>query len=116
MDVWFHSDGQIRDILPDLIEIGVDVINCQATLIGLEWIAENVRGQIAFRTDIDRQWALPFGSPAEVRELVHRVFEACGTGQGGIIACGEVGPEVPVANVRAMYETFAMYAPWPPRN
>jgi uroporphyrinogen decarboxylase len=114
MDVWFHSDGQIRDILPDLIEIGVDVINCQATLIGLDWIAENARGRIAFRTDIDRQQVLPFGSPAEVRELVHRVFEACGTVEGGIIACGEVGPEVPIANVRAMYETFAMYAPWPP--
>jgi hypothetical protein len=38
-----------------------------------------------------------------------RTFEACGTAEGGLIACGEVGPDVPPANIRAMYEAFHEY-------
>jgi hypothetical protein len=109
MHVWFHSDGRINDIFGDLIEIGVDVINSQIKVVGLDWVAANVRGRIAFRTDIDRQHVLPFGSPAEVKEEVQRTFEACGTAEGGLIACGEVGPDVPLANIRAMYEAFREY-------
>ncbi len=109
MHVWFHSDGRINDIIGDLIEIGVDVINSQTKVVGLDWVAQNARGRVAFRTDIDRQHAMPFGSPSEVKEEVHRTFEACGTPDGGIIACGEVGPDVPMENIRAMYEAFREY-------
>jgi uroporphyrinogen decarboxylase len=105
-DVWYHSDGHINDIAVELVEIGVDVLNCQVAVVGHDWIARNLRGKVAFRTDIDRQRVLPFGSPSEVKEEVHRTFAACGTPEGGIIACGEIGPDVPLANVRAMYEAF----------
>ena len=106
MDVWYHTDGQVRDIFGDLIEIGVQVINCQVPVVGHEWIARNVRARVAIRTDIDRQRVMPLGSTTEVKEEVHRTFEACGSSRGGIIACGEVGPDVPLENIRAMYEAF----------
>ena len=106
MDVWYHTDGQVRDIFGDLIEIGVQVINCQVPVVGHEWIARNVRARVALRTDIDRQRVMPLGSTTEVKEEVHRTFEACGSSRGGIIACGEVGPDVPLENIRAMYEAF----------
>jgi uroporphyrinogen decarboxylase len=106
MDVWYHSDGFINDIFGDLIEVGVDVINCQVAVVGHDWIAANARGRIAFRTDIDRQHTLPFGSAAQVKEEVQRTFETCGTPDGGLIACGEVGPDVPLENILAMYEAF----------
>ncbi len=106
MHVWFHSDGHINDIIPDLIEIGADVINCQISVIGHEWVSQNMRGKVAIRTDIDRQYILPFGSPEEVKEEVRRTFEACGGLEGGIIACGEIGPDVSLKNIRAMYEAF----------
>jgi uroporphyrinogen-III decarboxylase len=109
MDVWYHTDGQVREILGDLIEVGVQVVNCQVPVVGHEWIAKNVRGRAAFRTDIDRQRVMPFGSASEVKEEVHRTFEACGTSQGGIVACGEIGPDVPLENVRTMYEAFREY-------
>ncbi len=109
MDVWFHSDGFVNDIIGDLIEIGVDVINVQVAVVGHDWIARNARGRVAFRTDIDRQKVMPFGSPAEVAEEVHRTFEACGTPAGGLIACGEIGPDVRLVNVRSMYEAFRRY-------
>jgi uroporphyrinogen decarboxylase len=109
LDVWFHTDGTVNEIIGDLIEIGVDVVNVQAAVVGHDWIARNARGRVAFRTDIDRQRILPFGSPAEVKEEVHRTFECCGTRHGGLIACGEVGPDVPLENIRAMYEAFREY-------
>jgi len=109
MDVWYHSDGHINEIIGDLIEIGADVINAQVAVIGHDWIASNARGKVAFRTDIDRQNVLPFGSPARVKEEVQRTFEACGTPEGGIVACGEIAPEVPLQNIVAMYEAFLEY-------
>jgi uroporphyrinogen decarboxylase len=108
-DVWFHTDGYANEILGDLIEIGVDVINVQAAVVGPDWIARNLRGRVTFRTDIDRQRVLPFGSPAAVKEEVQRTFEACGTDRGGLIACGEIGPDVPLENIRTMYEAFREY-------
>lgn len=109
MHVWFHSDGHINDIVSDLIEIGVDVINCQISVMGHNWIYQNMRGNVAIRTDIDRQYILPFGTPSEVKEEIQRTFEACGGPNGGIIACGEIGPDVPLKNIRAMYEEFRDY-------
>ena len=81
----------------------------EVAVIGHDWLADNIRAKVAFRTDIDRQQVLPFGSPAEVKEEVHRTFAACGTSTGGIIACGEIAPDVPLENIRAMYEAFAEY-------
>jgi len=109
MDVWYHTDGHVNEILGDLIEIGVRVINCQSSIMGHDWMAQNARGKVAIRTDIDRQRILPFGSPSEVKEEVHRTFEACGTPEGGLVACGEIHPDVPLENVRAMYEAFWDY-------
>lgn len=104
--VWFHSDGFVNDIIGDLIELGADVLNVQTAVVGHDWIARNARGRVAFRTDIDRQRVLPFGTPSEVKDEVQRTFEACWTADGGLIACGEIGPDVPLANVQAMYEAF----------
>jgi uroporphyrinogen-III decarboxylase len=111
MDVWYHTDGRINDIFGDLIEIGVNVINCQVAVVGHDWVAANVRGKVAFRTDIDRQKVLPFVSPTQVKEEVQRTFEACSTPAGGLIACGEVGPDVPLQNIQAMYDAFREYSP-----
>jgi len=109
MHVWFHSDGFINDIVPDLIEIGVNVINCQTSVMGNDWVAKNMREKVAIRTDIDRQYILPFGSPQEVREEVLRTFKACGSSKGGIIACGEIGPDVPLDNIHALYKAFVEF-------
>ena len=53
-----------NDIFGDLIEIGVDVINSQVKVVGLDWVAANVRGKVAFRTDIDRQHVCRLRRPA----------------------------------------------------
>jgi uroporphyrinogen decarboxylase len=105
LDVWFHSDGNILAIIPDLIGLGVDVLNCQVSVIGLDRLQPFV-GEVCFRTDIDRQHVLPFVTPAQVKRFVHHLFETLGTADGGIIACGEVSEDVPIENIAAMYEAF----------
>ncbi|HAL44541.1 MAG TPA: hypothetical protein DCP47_01245 [Phycisphaerales bacterium] len=109
MDVHFHSDGNIIEILPDLIELGVKVINCQLAIMGLNEIKKSFAGKVCFRTDLDRQSIMPFGTPAQVREHVKLVFDSVGSKKGGIIACGEIGPDIPIENIRAMYDVFMNY-------
>jgi uroporphyrinogen decarboxylase len=104
LDVWFHSDGNIAAILPDLLELGVDVLNCQSSIIGLDKLKPLV-GKMAFRTDLDRQQLLAHGTPEEVKRGVNELFHALGTPEGGIIACGSI-EDVPLENIAAMYEAF----------
>jgi len=108
LDVWMHSDGYILEIIPDFIEIGVDVLNCQSSVIGLEHI-EEFAGSLCFRTDLDRQRIMPYASPPEVKDHVFETFEALGTSEGGIVACGEISEDVPLENIRAMYAAFLEY-------
>lgn len=106
MDVHFHSDGNIIEILPDIIELGAKVINCQLAVIGLDEIKKNFAGKVCFRTDLDRQNIMPFGTPRDVREHIEQVFDSVGSKKGGIIACGEIGPDIPLENIRTMYDVF----------
>jgi hypothetical protein len=52
---------------------------------------------------------MPFGTPDEVRDHILDVFSHLGTEKGGIIACGEIGPDTPIENIRVMYVTFMNY-------
>ncbi len=96
--------------MPDLLELEVDVLNCQSSVMDLNQLKEYA-GKICFRTDIDRQNVLPFVSPAEVKEFICDLFHYLGTPNGGIIACGEISEDVPLENIRAMYEAFTEF-PW----
>ncbi len=109
LHVHFHSDGNILEIIPDLIDIGVRVLNCQAGVIGLDVLKKGFAGSVCFRTDLDRQKIMPFARPDEVKRHVRDVFDHLGTPRGGIIACGEIGPDTPLPNIRAMYEAFMEY-------
>jgi len=108
--VYFHSDGYIMDIIPDLAEIGVDILNPQFSCFNLEELAETVHDKICVSSDIDRQYVLPYGSPTEVKEYVRRVIELFShDGRGGLICRGEINIDVPLRNVEAMYKAFNKY-------
>ena len=104
--VFFHSDGQIASIYPDLIEVGIDAINSQLFCMDIEALAAKHRGKITFWGEIDRQYALAFGSPDDVRAAVRRVRRALDDGQGGVIAQCEWGNDTPRANVEAVFEAW----------
>ena len=104
--VFFHSDGNIESILPDLIEIGVTAINSQLFCMDIEAIARRHRGQVTFWGEIDRQRTLPFGTPDDVRAAVMRVRRALDDGRGGVIAQCEWGNRDPYQNIAAVFETW----------
>ena len=104
--VFFHSDGHIADIIPDLIEIGVDAVNSQLFCMDIEQLAATHKGHITFWGEMDRQHILPFGSADDVRDAVRRVRRALDDGRGGVIAQCEWGLRDPAANVAAVYETW----------
>jgi len=108
--VYFHSDGHILEIIPDLYEVGVNVLNPQFSCHRLEQLADVVRGRLCISSDVDRQYVLPRGTPAEVDNYVKRVIELFGLGNdGGLIGRGEVSIDTPLENVEAMYRAFRKY-------
>jgi uroporphyrinogen decarboxylase len=104
----FHSDGMVLPIVPDLIELGVDILNVQQNLIGLQRL-QAFRGRVCFQTYLDSQRILPYGTPEAVRCHVRDVFDALGTPRGGVIGYAAIGPDVPPRNVEAMYAAFVEF-------
>lgn len=111
--VFFHTDGWTLDILEDLVEIGVNVLNPQHTLMGEERLGKLFGGRVAIRSDLDRQRIIPRGSREEIREHVKAVIRAFGSHNGGLILHGEVGQDVPLENVRCMLEAFREFGEYP---
>jgi len=107
--VFFHSDGYIMDIIPDLIEIGVDVINPQFSCMNLEKLSKMTKGKICILTDLDRQYLLPFGTPEEINNYVKKVIHLFGTQKGGVILRGKIESDVPLVNIKAMFFAFEEY-------
>lgn len=103
-----HCDGAIRDLLPDLVDAGVEVINpVQVSAAGMDAAAlKRELGQdLSFWGGIDTQWVLPRGTPADVRADVRQRIGELGAGGGYILASvHNIQPEVPAENVRAMFE------------
>ncbi|MBZ0294034.1 MAG: methyltransferase [Anaerolineae bacterium] len=104
--VFMHSDGQISQIYPDLIEIGVDALNSQLFCMDIEELGRLYQGKITFWGEIDRQHVLAFGSVEDVKAAVRRVRSALDDGRGGVFAQCEWGIGVPRANIEAVFETW----------
>lgn len=102
---FMHSDGYIRDIYADLIEIGVDAINSQLFCMDIEDIGRACAGKITFWGEIDRQHILPHGTPAEVRAAVERVHANLWRG-GGCIAQFSFEGETRLANAELVFQTW----------
>jgi uroporphyrinogen decarboxylase len=109
--IFFHSCGNIRELLPDFIEMGIDCINpVHITAIGMEPTALNkdFGDDIVFwGGGIDTQMTLPYGSPQQVREEVKRNINALAPSGGFVFnTIHNIQPDVPPANVIAMYEAL----------
>ena len=102
--IFMHSDGYIIDILPDLIELGLDAVNSQIFCMGLENL-ERFRGQICFWEEIDRQHLLPNGSTRDIDIAVRDVYEHLYQ-SGGVIAQCEFGAGANPDNVYAVFQTW----------
>lgn len=112
--VLHHDDGAIRDFLPDLIEIGIDVLNpIQWRCPGMEprKLKQDFGHRLCFHGAIDNQQTLPHGTEAEVRAEVRRMIdELASDGTGYVLApCHNIQPVTPLGNILAMYDEAWKY-------
>jgi uroporphyrinogen decarboxylase len=109
--IFYHSDGDCRAIIPELIEVGVDILNpVQPECMDPVALKAQYGLRLSFWGCIGTQTTFPFGSPAEVRAAVHRLIETVGRGGGLLLAPTHVlEPEVPWENVLAFFDAIEAY-------
>lgn len=107
--VFFHTDGDVFDLIPDFIEIGVDILNPIQTSAGkmanLAEIKSRYGDQLVFCGAVDTHHILPMGSPQEVRAEVKRVIDIMAPGGGYMLASVHtIMDDVPPGNILAMVD------------
>ncbi|HET6486864.1 MAG TPA: uroporphyrinogen decarboxylase family protein [Spirochaetia bacterium] len=112
--VFHHDDGAIRPFLPELVTMGIDILNpVQHACPGMEMegLKRDFGHRLCFHGGIDNQKTLPFGTPKEVREEVRHAIDALSPdGTGYILApCHNIQAVSPLENVVAMYDEAFRY-------
>lgn len=102
----YHSDGNCSDAIPDLIEIGVDILNpVQPECIDPIKAKQMYGDRLTFRGTIGTQSTLPFGTVSEVRKEIKNMIDNVGRGGGLILAPSHIiEPEVPWENILAFID------------
>lgn len=106
---FMHSDGHITEIIPDLIEIGLDALNSQVFCMGVEELGSRFGGEITFWGEMDRQQLLPRATPREIADAARRMRAAFHR-DGGFIAQCEFGPGARPENIRAYFQALTSRA------
>jgi uroporphyrinogen decarboxylase len=106
--VYMHTDGHILEIIPDLIEVGVKVINPQFRANGLEGLARVCKGKVCVDLDLDRQ-LFPFATPQEIDTHIREAVETLGSREGGLWLRAELNYEVPLENIEAVLTALEKY-------
>jgi hypothetical protein len=96
--VSLHTDGHVLEIIPDLIEVGVRLLNPQIRANGLHGLREVARGKVALNQDLDRQ-LFPFATRSEIEEHIGMVFEGLFLPEGGLMLVAECAPDVPLDTI-----------------
>lgn len=110
----FHSCGAVRPVIPDLIEIGVDILNpVQFSAIGMD--ITDLKGDFGkdlcfWGGGIDTQQVLCSGKPEEIREHVKKNIDILAPGGGFIFSTVHIiQPNVPPQNIITMWDTLQEY-------
>jgi len=107
--IHMHSDGDIRDLVDDLIDDGVAVMNLQDLVNGLDWIKAHLAGRVCIDLDIDRQQITRFGTPAQINALIRQEVEMLATREGGLTMIFGLYPGTPLENVAALMDAMEEY-------
>jgi uroporphyrinogen decarboxylase len=112
MHIMQHSDGYIMDLIDDLMIAGVTIINPQDLCNGIENLRREFKGKVCIRLDVDRQTTVPYGTPAEIRELVAEEVRTLGAPEGGLELVAGIYPPTPPENVDALASAFEEFQTW----
>lgn len=105
--VWYHSDGNVWDILDDLVEIGVTILNpVQPECLDPLAVRRRMGKRLAFDGCIGTQTTFPFGTPHTMRRTVLDLAQALDAGNGGLMLSPThvLEPEVPPENIVAFFD------------
>jgi len=109
----FHSCGAVKELIPDLIEIGINSLHpVQVSAAGMntKQLKKEFGRELTFWGGVDTQRILSHGMPEEVRDEVKRRIEDLAPGGGFIFAAvHNIQADVPPENIMAMWETFNEY-------
>ena len=112
-----HTDGDVYSIIPDYIEMGLDVLNpVQPYVAEMEHdkLKREFGERLSFHGAIDLQRVMPFGTPDEVRQEARKVMRALGRGGGYILAPTHyLLSDVPPENVLALRDAVLEYGRYP---
>jgi uroporphyrinogen decarboxylase len=106
--VAYHTDGDVREVLDDLVEIGIDVLNpVQPACMDPADLKRAYGDRLRFWGSLDEQHTLPFGSPDDVRAEIALRLETIGQGGGLILGpTHHVQLDTPLENFWAMVDTI----------
>ena len=109
--IFYHGDGNLSAIIPDLIEVGIDILNpVQPECIDPAEMKKLYGDRLSFWGTVGTQTTMPFGTPAEVDAKVREMIETVGRGGGLLIAPTHVvEPDVPWENIVAFVEAVKKY-------
>ncbi|MGB3715440.1 MAG: uroporphyrinogen decarboxylase family protein [Candidatus Promineifilaceae bacterium] len=109
LPIIMHSDGQIQQILPDLLEIGLTTLNpVQPEVLDHVWLRDQYGGRLSFYGGISTQTVLPYGTADQVKTAVcHIIRTLAPEGTGLVIAPSHrMMSDIPLQNVAVMLEAF----------
>ena len=109
--IQYHSCGMVTDLVPSLIDAGIDILNpVQPEVMDFRYLHDRYGDKISFNGTIGTQSVLPFGTPEDVRKTVFENLDLAGA-HGGLLPCPThmVEPEVPVENLVAYIEACRDY-------
>lgn len=115
--IHYHTCGSVYALIPDFIEIGVDILNpvqVSAKDMEPERLKREFGDRLSFWGAVDTQRVLPRGTPEEVEEEVRRRIRELAPG-GGYVLCAvhNIQPDVPPENILALFQAGRKYGTYP---
>lgn len=107
--VYLHSDGHVLELIDELEQAGVQIINIQDLVNGIDEIAKNVKGRFCIELDVDRQKIVPTGNRREIHNLVEQEVRKLGDPSGGLNLIVGIYPPTPPEAVDALCEAFRKF-------
>ncbi len=120
--VLFHSCGAIYPFIPEIVEMGADILN--PLQVGAAGMGDTRKLKREFGdaltfwgAGVDVQWTLPFETPSRVEDEVRRRIEDLAPGGGFVFSATQtIQPETPPENIMAMWKALREYGIYPSRH
>jgi len=110
--VYLHSDGHILPIIPDLIELGITLLNPQSRANGIQPLREQVFRKVAINLDLDRQ-LFPVADKKDIKKHVHDIFNNFYLPEGGLMLNIEINEDVPLGIMDYLFSLVEDYCSLP---